>query len=102
MGEGALHDVVGYVSVVPAMQRIRKNRAPDRTPVIIIIFYALIDVQLPLAISAFALRVKRRLLVDRMQTSQTRRTRLHVLAIHTPMCATFNCRRFIKKLKKAR
>ncbi len=81
MGDGALYDAVGYVSFVLAMQRLRKNRAPDRTPLIITIKYAFIDVQLPLALLTFALRVKRRLQVVRMQTSQTRRARLHVPAI---------------------
>jgi len=69
MGGGALHDVVGYVSGVPATQRLRKNRALDRSPIIIIIRYALIDAQLALAMSAFTLRVKRRLLAARVQTS---------------------------------
>jgi hypothetical protein len=101
MRDGALYDVVGDVGVVPTTQRLRKNRAPDRTPVMIIMCDALINFQLPLALFAFALRVNWRLLAPRMQTSQTRRTRLHIPAIVTPMCANINCRRFKKKLKKA-
>ncbi len=69
MGDGALHDAVGDEGVVPTTQRLRKNRASDHTRVIIIIRYDLINVQLPLALSVFALQVKRRLLAARMQTS---------------------------------
>ena len=58
-----------YIDVVPTPQRLRKNRALDRTPVIIVISYVDINAKVSLALLAFALRIEWRLPVVRMQTS---------------------------------
>ncbi len=57
---------------------------------------------MPLALISFALRSEGRLTAARMLISQTRRTLLHVLRLHTHMCATVNCRGVIQKIKNPR
>ena len=69
MGNGALHDAVSDIGVVPTTQRLRKNRALDRKPVIIVVSYVDISLKLPLALLKLALRIEWRLPAVRMQTS---------------------------------
>ena len=102
MRDNALYDVVCDVGVVPTTQRLRKNRAPDRTLVIIITSYCLINAQLAIAFFACALSVKGCLLAIRMQTTHTRRTRLHDPAMANTHVRHSQLPPFTTKDKKSR
>jgi hypothetical protein len=97
-----VRDVVGddVYSVVPTTQRHRKNSAPNRTLEINVKTYFQINFQLPLALSAFALRIELRFPTNRMQKSQTRRTRLHVLALAYTHASQNQLPPFYKENKK--
>jgi len=61
----------------------------------------LINSQMPLALLAYARWIKRRLLAARMETSQTRRTRLHVPAITYTHVRHSQLTPFYKEIKKS-